>query len=67
MTATAVIRKLTIQRGQRSASTELARSVESIAQMSEENAAAVNQVAQTAQNLVTVSANLTGSVSRFRV
>jgi methyl-accepting chemotaxis protein len=54
-------------REQRSASTELSRSVETIAQMSEENSAAVGQVAQTASGLVSVSASLTSSVSRFRI
>ena len=54
-------------REQRGASTDLARNVESIAQMSEENSAAVGAVANTAHQLVAVSDNLKGSVSRFRL
>ena len=54
-------------REQRGASTELARNVEAIAQMSEENSAAVASVASTAHNLVSVSDTLRASVSSFRV
>ena len=54
-------------REQRGASTELARNVEAIAQMSEENSAAVASVAGTAHRLVTVSDSLKSSVARFRV
>ncbi len=54
-------------REQRGASTELARNVEAIAQMSEENSAAVGSVASTAHRLLTVADSLKGSVSRFRV
>ena len=54
-------------REQRGASTALARNVESIAQMSEENSAAVASVASTAHNLVSVSDTLRASVSSFRV
>nr|MBP7446133.1 methyl-accepting chemotaxis protein [Zoogloea sp.] len=54
-------------REQRGASTDLARNVEAIAQMSEENSAAINSVASTAHRLLTVADSLKGSVSRFRV
>ncbi|HQX06290.1 MAG TPA: methyl-accepting chemotaxis protein [Zoogloea sp.] len=54
-------------REQRGASTELARNVEAIAQMSEENSAAVGSVASTAHRLLTVADSLKSSVSRFRV
>ena len=54
-------------REQRVASTELARNVEAIAQMSEENAAAVASVADTANRLVRVSDSLRNSVERFRM
>jgi len=54
-------------REQRGASTDLARNVESIAQMSEENSAAVGSVASTAHRLLTVADSLKSSVSRFRV
>jgi methyl-accepting chemotaxis protein len=54
-------------REQRSASTELARNVESIAQMSEENSAAVGSVADTARQLSDVSAKLQETVRRFKV
>ena len=53
-------------REQRGASTDLARNVEAIAQMSEENSAAVGSVASTAHRLLTVADSLKGSVSRFR-
>ncbi len=53
-------------REQRSASTELSRNVEAIAQMSEENSAAVASVADTARSVVSVSDNLKAAVSRFR-
>jgi methyl-accepting chemotaxis protein len=54
-------------REQRTTSTDLARNVESIAHMSEENAAAVASVADTANLLVSVSDTLKTSVSRFRL
>jgi len=54
-------------REQRGASTDLARNVEAIAQMSEENSAAVGSVASTAHRLLTVADSLKSSVSRFRV
>ena len=54
-------------REQRGASTELARNVEAIAQMSEENSVAVASVAGTARNLVGVSDTLRASVASFRV
>ena len=53
-------------REQRSASIELSRNVEAIAQMSEENSAAVASVADTARALVNVSDHLKTEVSRFR-
>ena len=52
---------------QRATSTELARNVESIAVMSEENSVAVASVADTAHRLVSVSDQLEAAVSRFRV
>jgi len=54
-------------REQQGASTELARNVESIAQMSEENTAAVGTVADTAHRLVSISDTLKGMVARFRL
>jgi len=54
-------------REQRSASTELSRNVEGIAQMSEENTAAVASVASTANTLVGVSSELKSAVARFRL
>ncbi|WP_295002420.1 methyl-accepting chemotaxis protein [uncultured Dechloromonas sp.] len=54
-------------REQRSASTELSRNVEGIAQMSEENTAAVASVASTANTLVGVSGELKSAVARFRL
>ena len=53
-------------REQRSASTELSRNVETIAQMSEENSAAVASVASTATSLVAVSDRLKTAVASFR-
>jgi len=53
-------------REQRSASTELSRNVETIAQMSEENSAAVASVASTATALVAVSDRLKTAVANFR-
>ncbi|MFH1660532.1 MAG: methyl-accepting chemotaxis protein [Pseudomonadota bacterium] len=53
-------------REQRSASTELSRNVETIAQMSEENSAAVASVASTATALVAVSDRLKTAVGNFR-
>jgi methyl-accepting chemotaxis protein len=53
-------------REQRSASTELSRNVETIAQMSEENSAAVASVASTAAALVGVSDRLKTAVANFR-
>ncbi|MBS0357032.1 MAG: methyl-accepting chemotaxis protein [Proteobacteria bacterium] len=52
---------------QRGASTELARNVENIAQMSEENAAAAASAADTAGRLTGVAEQLRSSVARFRV
>lgn len=52
---------------QRLTSVSLAQSVETVAQMSEENAAAVSSVAHTADNLVSVSTTLRKCVSHFRV
>ncbi|MBS0370088.1 MAG: methyl-accepting chemotaxis protein [Proteobacteria bacterium] len=52
---------------QRGASTELARNVENIAQMSEENAAAAASAADTASRLTGVADQLRSSVARFRV
>ncbi|HJW26591.1 MAG TPA: methyl-accepting chemotaxis protein [Rhodocyclaceae bacterium] len=54
-------------REQRSASNGLSKDVESIAQMSEENSAAVASVAETANQLVAVSDRLKSSVSQFRL
>lgn len=54
-------------REQRSASTELSRNVETIAQMSEENSAAVASVASTANALVAVSGRLKTAVANFRL
>lgn len=54
-------------REQRATSTDLARNVEAIASMSEENSAAVASVADTANRLVSVSDELRMAVSRFRV
>ena len=54
-------------REQRTASTELSRNVEGIAQMSEENTAAVASVASTANALVGVSSELKSAVARFRL
>lgn len=52
---------------QRSASADLARNVESIAQMSEENSSAAASVETTAEQLVSVSNKLKESVLRFRL
>jgi methyl-accepting chemotaxis protein len=52
-------------REQRSTSTDLARNVESIAQMSEENSIAATSVADTAKELVTVASTLKSAVSHF--
>lgn len=54
-------------REQRGASNDLAKNVESIAQMSEENSAAVASVADTAHRLMAVASDLKDNVSRFRV
>jgi methyl-accepting chemotaxis protein len=54
-------------REQRVASTELARNVESIAQMSEENSAAVASVADTAHRLMAVASDLKDKVSHFKL
>ena len=54
-------------REQRTTSTELARNVEAIASMSEENSVAVSSVADTANQLVAVSNQLKSAVSRFRI
>ena len=50
---------------QSGASTDIARRVESIAQMSEENSAAVQETAGTARRLSTLAADLTASARRF--
>ncbi|MBI4741861.1 MAG: hypothetical protein HY777_10010 [Betaproteobacteria bacterium] len=52
---------------QRSAATGLARNLESIAQMSEENPAAVDAIAATARGLESTSARLKSAISRFRL
>ncbi|QWT45005.1 methyl-accepting chemotaxis protein [Azospira inquinata] len=54
-------------REQRAASTDLARNVEGIARMSEDNNAAVQTVASTAENLGAISDNLKASIARFRL
>ena len=54
-------------REQKTTSSDLARNVEAIAQMSEENAEAVGSVSGTVQQLVDLSDSLKTSVSRFRV
>ena len=54
-------------REQKTSSVDLARNVESIAQMSEENSAAVDSVSSTAQHLVELSGTLKSSVARFRL
>ena len=53
-------------REQASASTDIARSVERIAQMAEENNAAAGGNASTAQNLSSLAENLSAEVSRFK-
>jgi methyl-accepting chemotaxis protein len=52
---------------QRGASNDLAKNIEAIAQMSEENAAAVSSVSDTAKELVMVSSTLEQAVSRFKL
>ena len=54
-------------REQKTSSADLARNVESIARMSDDNSVAVDSVAQTVQQLVEFSHNLKSSVSRFRL
>lgn len=54
-------------REQSSASAEIARNVERIAQMSEENSAAVRDTAQTAGTLQTLAVGLEKKVERFQV
>lgn len=54
-------------REQRSAAADVSKNVEAIAQMSEENAAAISSVSDTARELVSISGNLKGCVSRFRL
>ena len=54
-------------REQRAASTDLARNVEGIARMSEDNNGAVQTVASTAENLGAISDNLKASIARFRL
>lgn len=49
------------------ASTEIARNVERIAQMAEENSAAVAGTAQTAQQMEQLASGLLAAVRRFRV
>lgn len=52
---------------QRTVSVALAQNVEAIAQMSDENAAAVNAVSDTAHSLASVSQNLKQGIARFRI
>ena len=54
-------------REQRSASTDLARNVESIAAMSDENLATIQSVSQTAGDLHALAANLEHAVHKFTV
>lgn len=54
-------------REQSSASTEIARNVEKIAHMAEENTFNVNQTSEAAQNLSMLSAQLQAAVSRFKI
>jgi methyl-accepting chemotaxis protein len=54
-------------REQRGASVELAKNVQTIAEMSEENVSAIDSVASSANNLRAVSDRLKESVSRFRL
>ena len=54
-------------REQKTTSTDLARNVESIAQLSDENAQAVDSVADTAKHLAALSGDLKASVARFRL
>ncbi|MBT9497055.1 MAG: chemotaxis protein, partial [Zoogloea sp.] len=54
-------------REQGAASTEIARSVEHIAQMAERNSAAVRDTAGTARELQTLAHQLQGEVERFRI
>ncbi len=54
-------------REQKTTSTDLARNVESIARLSNDNAQAVDTVAETAEHLVQLSDALKASMSRFRV
>lgn len=54
-------------REQRGASTELAQNIESIAQMSEENSAAVATVSQTAKVVEDIAKQLQSQISRFRI
>jgi methyl-accepting chemotaxis protein len=54
-------------REQRSASVELSRNVEAIAQMSDQNSAAIGSVAHTAHDLVAVSDRLKRCAERFRL
>ena len=54
-------------REQKTTSTDLARNVESIACLSNDNAQAVETVAETAEHLVQLSDALKASMSRFRV
>jgi methyl-accepting chemotaxis protein len=52
---------------QRSVSTELAQNVERIAQMAEENRAAVEEVANSSNDLVKLATSLKQSISRFKL
>lgn len=54
-------------REQSMASNEISRDVEAIAQMSEENSAAIQETAKTAQYLETLAMNLQGAVRSFSV
>lgn len=54
-------------REQRTASTDLARSVETIAQLSEENMVAVESVAQTATGLADTAKKLQAAIQFFKL
>jgi methyl-accepting chemotaxis protein len=52
---------------QTTASTDIARNIERIAQMSEQNSAAVDETARAAEHLEALAVKLHGTVARFRV
>ena len=54
-------------REQVTASSEIAKSVEKVAQMSEENAVAMKDTTQSAHHLKQLSSSLNDSVSRFKL